>query len=137
MFSAEEKKILDPFMTNLDKPVFVLKNLPEVVKGALFARYSRTSKSLREVLLTEFIQTPESGFKEIVDYQIKKGENESIAIQKAEDFYDRVLVGYGDDSVAELAGVHAAIEDISTIAVKFIQDARLGISPLEKSTRYV
>ena len=137
MFSDSEKRTLAQFMTNIDKPIFVLKNLPEVVKGALFSRYSRTSKSLREVLLQDFIQASESGFKDIVNYGNDDTKSDVVAIKKAEEFYDRVLVGYGDDSVAELAGVHIAIEDISNIAVKFIQDARLGISPLEKSTRYV
>ena len=124
-------------MTNLDKPVFVLINLPEVVKGALFSRYSRSAKSLRRVLLDEFILKPEMGFKEIVGHAAAQGTEQHVAIKKAEEFYDRVLVGYGDDSVAELASAHIAIEDLSNIATKFIQDARIGFSPLEKSTRYV
>ncbi len=136
-FTQEEKNALAPFMTNLNKPIFVLVNLPEVVKGALFSRYSRTSKSLRRVLLDEFILQPETGFKEIVRHAEGKGVEQAIAIKKAEEFYDRVLVGYGDDSVAELASCHIAIEDISNIATKFIQDTRIGFSPLEKSTRYV
>jgi thymidylate synthase ThyX len=121
----------------MDKPIFVLKNLPEVVKGALFSRYSRTDKSLRRVLLDEFIKKPEMGFKEIVGFQANEGVEDSVAIQKAEEFYDRVLVGYGDDSVAELGGAHIACEDVSNIASKFLEDPRIGLSPLEKSTRYV
>ncbi len=136
-FTESEKKMLAPFMTNLDKPIFVLVNLPEVVKGALFSRYSRTTKSLRRVLLDEFILQPETGFKEIVGHAEVRGVEQSVAIKKAEEFYDRVLVGYGDDSVAELASAHIAIEDLSNIATKFIQDRRIGLSPLEKSTRYV
>jgi len=137
-FTEKEREILKPFFTNLDKPVFVLLNLPEVVKGALFSRYSRTSKSLRRVLLDEFIQNPEIGFNEIVKLQMKSGLSEIIATKKAEEFYDRVLVGFGDDSVAELAGVHIACENISQlIAAKEIEDCRIGLSPLEKSTRYV
>ncbi len=136
-FTQEEKKILAPFMTNLDKPVFVLINLPDVVKGALFSRYSRTAKSLRRVLLDEFILQPETGFKEIVGHAEKQGAEQSVAVKKAEEFYDRVLVGYGDDSVAELASAHIAIENISNIATKIIEDRRIGLSPLEKSTRYV
>ena len=136
-FSKEEQKILEQFTTNTDKSIFALINLPEVVKGALFSRYSRTTKSLRRVLLDEFILQPETGFKEIVNYHVASGTAQSIAIKKAEEFYDRVLVGYGDDSVAELAGAHVAIEDVSNIATKVLQDARIGLSPLEKSTRYV
>ncbi len=136
-FTEEEVKILSNFMTNVDKPIFVFKNLPEIVKGALFSRYSRTPHSLRRVLLNEFINKPESGFREIVNFQLNRGAEETVAIQKAEEFYDRVLVEYGDDSVAELGGAHAACEDVSNIATKVLEDPRIGIAPLEKSTRYM
>lgn len=136
-FSQEEREILQPFFTNLDKPIFALINLPEVVKGALFSRYSRSTKSLRRVLLDEFIMKPEMGFKEIVGFQAAKGQEALVAVKKAEEFYERVLVGYGDDSVAELGGANIACEQISQIAAKVIESARIGISPLEKSTRYV
>ncbi|MFH1394020.1 MAG: FAD-dependent thymidylate synthase [Candidatus Micrarchaeota archaeon] len=133
-FSGEERKQLAPFVSNFDKGIFVLRNLPEVVKGALFSRYSRSTKSLRRTLLDEFIKS-DIGFTDIMEGQAKAGD--SIATEKAEKFYDRVLVQYGDDSVAELAGAHIALEDISIIATKLVEDARLGLSPLEKSTRYV
>ena len=136
-FTDEEKKTLSPFFTNLDKPVFALTNLPEVVKGALFSRYSRSTKSLRRVLLDEFILKPEMGFKEIVCFQTNTKDGQIVAVKKAEEFYDRVLVGYGDDSVAELGGASIACENISQIAAKIIESPRIGISPLEKSTRYV
>ena len=136
-FTEDEIKVISPFMTNVDKNIFVLKNLPEVVKGALFARYSRSDKSLRRILLDEFISKPETGFNEIVNSQLDKGSNEIVAIKKAEEFYDRVLVGFGDDSVAELGGAHIACENVSNIASKALEDARIGISPLEKSSRYV
>jgi thymidylate synthase ThyX len=131
-FSEEEKTLLKPFVSNLDKPVFVLHNLPEVVKGALFSRYSRSTKSLRRTLLDEFIKNQDIGLESSVS-----GFEEAIATEKAEKFYDRVLIAYGDDSVAELAGAHIALEDISIIATKIVEDARIGLSPLEKSTRYV
>jgi thymidylate synthase ThyX len=133
-FSEEEKKILEPFMTNLDKPVFVLVNLPEVVKGALFSRYSRSARSLRKVLLKEFMQSDEIDMSGLVGSVAR---DTGIRTKKAEEFYDRILVGYGDDSVAELAGAHIALEEISIIATKLVEDARIGLSPLEKSTRYV
>lgn len=130
-------QILKPFFTNMDKPVFALINLPEVVKGALFSRYSRTTKSLRRTLLDEFIKKPEMGFEEIVGFQTKTGVDQFIATQKAEEFYNRILVGFGDDSVAELGGAHLACENVSIVASKILEDNRIGISPLEKSTRYV
>ena len=136
LLSGEEQKLIAPFVTNLEKRVFCLRNLPEVVKGALFSRYSRSTKSLRRILLDEFINVPEMGFKEIVGERADAG-NEIVAIKKAEEFYDRVLVGYGDDSVAELGGAHIACEDVSIVASKVLEDSRIGLSPLEKSTRYV
>jgi thymidylate synthase ThyX len=134
-FTDSEAAVLARYFTNLDRPVFALRNLPEVVKGALFSRYSRTEKSLRRVLLEEFIQQPESGFEGIVGEA--PSEDGAVATRRAEEFYERVLVGYGDDSVAELAGAHLAVERVSTIAAKALQDSRIGLSPLEKSTRYV
>jgi len=135
-FSEKEKEMLAPFVSNMDKSIFVLTNLPEVVKGALFSRYSRTPKSVRRVLLEEFMLSSELGMKEMLGTDVPKA-NALVQTKKAEEFYDRVLVGYGDDSVAELAGAHIAIEDISIVATKVLEDARLGLSPLEKSTRYV
>ncbi len=132
--TPQQEAALARYFTNLDRPVFALRNLPEVVKGALFSRYSRTEKSLREVLLTEFVEEPASGFGELVG---EPAADDVVAARRAEDFYERVLVGYGDDSVAELAGAHVACEQVSTLAAKALEDSRIGISPLEKSTRYV
>ncbi len=134
-FTESERQLLERYFTNLDRPVFALRNLPEVVKGALFSRYSRTEKSLRRVLLEEFINEPDSGFDRLAGSP--SGDDDMVAVRKAEDFYERVLVGYGDDSVAELAGAHVAVEQVSTLAAKALEDSRIGISPLEKSTRYV
>ena len=134
-FTSAESAVIARYFTNLDRPVFALRNLPEVVKGALFSRYSRTEKSLRRVLLEEFINEPDSGFDALTG---KSSEHDDmVAVHRAEEFYERVLVGYGDDSVAELAGAHVAIERTSTLAAKALEDSRIGISPLEKSTRYV
>ena len=136
-FSERERQLLAPYVSNLDRQVFALIGLPEVVKGALFSRYSRTGKSLRRVLLDEFMLSEESGLKEALTKRTADPGTDPVQTRKAEEFYERVLVGYGDDSVAELAGAHLAIEDISIIATKVLEDSRLGLSPLEKSTRYV
>jgi len=134
-FTDAEKEILSRYCTNIDGNVFVLINLPEVVKGTLFSRYSRSPKSLKRLFLDEFlggeINVAELGG------ATQTGSQLAEAVAKSEKFYERVLIEYGDDSVAELAGAHIALEDISIIATKFIEDARIGISPLEKSTRYV
>src|SRR5512145_2342302 len=135
-FSKEEQALLAPFVTDLDQPIFGLRNLPEVVKGALFSRYSRSDKSLRRILLDEFINAPESSFNALAG-GATPGDEQLVATQQAETFYERVLIGYGDDSVAELGGAHLACEGISNIAAKALEDSRIGLSPLEKSTRYV
>ena len=134
-FTPDEASLLSRYFTNLDRPIFALRNLPEVVKGALFSRYSRTEKSLRRVLLDEFINEPDSGFDKLAG--APPTDDDMVAVRRAEEFYERVLVGYGDDSVAELAGAHVAVEHTSTLAAKALEDSRIGISPLEKSTRYV
>jgi thymidylate synthase ThyX len=136
-FTDAEQATLAPFVTNLHRPIFGLRNLPEVVKGALFSRYSRTDKSLRRILLDEFITAPESGFERIVGAATAGGADQMVATRQAEAFYERVLIGYGDDSVAELGGAHVACEGVSNIAAKALEESRLGIDPLEKSTRYV
>ncbi|MBP5972799.1 FAD-dependent thymidylate synthase [Brasilonema sp. CT11] len=136
-FTEHESCLLQPFLTNFDSSVFGLRNLPEVVKGALFSRYSRSEKSLRRILLEEFIKAPEASFARITGEVVNNNADQLVAIQQAEAFYERVLIGYGDDSVAELGGAHIACEGISNIAAKALEDSRLGISPLEKSTRYV
>lgn len=136
-FTREEEEILRPFVSNLTSNIFVLRNLPEVVKGALFSRYSRSSKGLRRLLLDEFILNKEMAFDDIVKQSMESGTSQSVAIQKAQDFYDRILDGYGDDSIGELGGAHLACENVSNMASKVLEDARIGGSPLEKSTRYL
>src|SRR5262247_1863112 len=96
-FSADERRVLAPHFTNLDGPVFALVNLPEVVKGALFARYSRSAKSLRRLFLDEFREP--TGTEPVAA---------SIGTARADALYDRVLSDYGDDSVAQLGAVHLA-----------------------------
>lgn len=135
-FTEEQVKVLERFVTNTSSNIFVLRNLPEVIKGALFSRYSRSSLGLRSLLLKEFILGDETAFESIVG---KEGghEDQFMAIKKAQNFYDRILDGYGDDSIGELGGAHLAIENVSMLAAKAIEDSRIGGSPLEKSTRYI
>lgn len=131
-YTSDEKQILKKYFSSMTSNTFCLINLPEVVKGTLFSRYSRTAKSVRRLFLDEFYN---GEIKELFKNDEKN--ISGVSVEKAEDFYERILVGYGDDSVAELGGVHIALENISNIAVKLVEDARIGISPLEKSSRYV
>lgn len=114
-FSKEEQSILLDHFSNLDRPVFAITTPQQVDRGALMSRYSRTDKSMRRIFLDEFLKNKNRG----------------------EEFYNRVLLEYGDDSVAELGEAQIAIEGLSNIAVKKIEDRRIGLSYLEKSSRYV
>src|SRR4051812_36881047 len=141
-FSQSQIKILNRYVTSTTSNVFVLRNLPEVIKGALFSRYSRSTLGMRSLLLKEFIQSEETSFASISgsrlsENQAEEKEDLSIAIKKAQNFYDRILDGYGDDSIGELGGAHLAIENVTMLAAKMIEDCRIGGSPLEKSTRYI
>ncbi|MBM4299233.1 MAG: thymidylate synthase, partial [Deltaproteobacteria bacterium] len=134
-FNADEQKRLAPFFTNLEGDTFGLK-LPQEVAGALFSRYSRSTKSLRRTFLDEFLGDAELALKDLLGGQVPAAAD-GAALKKARAFFERVLVGYGDDSVAQLGGAHIACENISNVAAKLLEDARIGIAPLEKSTRYV
>jgi thymidylate synthase ThyX len=133
-FSPEQEQALSTFFTNLDQDVFGLK-LPQEVAGALFSRYSRSSKGLRQIFLEEFIG--QFGVYSPASQPEIAEEQDAVALKKAREFYDRVLIGYGDDSVAQLGGAHIACENISNVAANLLEDSRIGIAPLEKSTRYV
>lgn len=133
-FSAPERAILSRFFTNTDKPVFALVNLPEVVKGALFARYSRTPKSLRRLFLDEFYNEPETGVATIAEAM--GGGDAALQLERAEKLYERVFSGYGDDSVAQLGGAHLACEQASNLLTKVLERGRIA-AYLEQSTRYI
>jgi thymidylate synthase ThyX len=124
-FSEEERERLLPHFTNLDRPVFGLVNLPETVKGALFARYSRYAGTLRRLFLDEFADSVP------VVPQIEGAEGE-----RAARLYETIFLGYGDDSVAQLGGAHVACEWTSNLLTKILQRPRLA-SYLEQSTRYI
>ena len=123
-FTPDERRRLAPHFTDLDGSVFALTDLPEVVKGALFARYSRSPKSLRRLWLDEFAGGEVAAPAAPVD------------TRRAEQLYDRVLVEYGDDSVAQLGGVHLAVEGASNLLTKVLEWGRL-MAYLEQSTRYI
>jgi thymidylate synthase ThyX len=127
-FTAEERTLLSRYFTNLDGPVFALINLPEVVKGALFARYSRSPKSLRRLFLDEFVDELDVSGDTTLDA--------TVGLKRAEQLYARVFNEYGDDSVAQLGGVHLACEQASNVLTKILERGRL-MSYLEQSTRYI
>ncbi len=124
-FTPDERNALTPYFTNIDQPVFALRNLAEVVKGALFARYSRSAKSLRRLFLDEFLDDVPDG-----------ATPDGVGLDRAERLYERVFGAYGDDSVAQLGGAHIACEGVSNVLTKILERGRL-MAYLEQSTRYV
>jgi thymidylate synthase ThyX len=125
-FTDAERQVLEPYFTNTDRHVFALTNLPETVKGALFARYSRSAKSLRRLFLDEFAQDVQGG----------SGAPATVGVGRAERLYSKVFNDYGDDSVAQLGGAHVACEYVSNVLTKVLEWGRL-MAYLEQSTRYV
>jgi thymidylate synthase ThyX len=125
-WTEEERALLAPYFTNLDRPVFCLTNLPETVKGALFARYSRYPKTLRRLFIEEFADDVPSDGR---PFDGAEGE-------RAAGLYERVFVGYGDDSIAQVGGAHLACEWASNVLTKILQRGRLA-AYLEQSTRYI
>lgn len=159
-FSSDEQRILTRYFTNIDQPVFCLINLPEVVKGALYARYSRTSKSTRRLFLDEFVNRkeiaikamtasmaevdaialweadPSSAFQFIANHLDDQHGDPIFSIEHAESLYRRVFDEYGDDSVSQLGGVHIVFEQASNVVINEIEWGRLA-AYLEQSTRYI
>ncbi len=160
-FTRTEKKFLFPFFSNVDRPLFVVSHLPEEVIGALSSRYSRSTKSLRRMFLDEYVgpiifpenekdwneispaekklrQSTKRKFLAYISFINKNGGVESVAnVQRARKFFDKWLADYGDDSIAEMGTVHLCLEGISNVALQEIVDKRIGLSLIEKSTRYV
>src|SRR6202171_3762794 len=127
-FTPDETRAPAPSFTNTDRPVVVLTNLPETVKGALFARYSRSAKSVRRLFLDEFLGQIDPGG--------APQQAHGVGAERADKLYARVLNEYGDDSVAQLGGAHIACEGVSNVLTKVLEWGRL-MAYLEQSTRYV
>ena len=125
-FTQDELSALAPYFSNLSGPVFALTNLPDTVKGALFSRYSRSAKSLRRLFLDEFLG----------DVSPASVSDSRVGLARAEKLYAKVFSEYGDDSVAQLGGVHLACEGVSNVLTKVLEWGRL-MAYLEQSTRYV
>jgi thymidylate synthase ThyX len=128
VFTEDERRILSPYFSNTDSHVFALTNLPETVKGALFARYSRSAKPLRRLFLDEFAKD--------LDPAAAPTSSAGAGVERAERLYAKVFNEYGDDSVAQLGGAHIACEYVSNVLTKVLEWGRL-MAYLEQSTRYV
>ncbi len=132
-FTKDEREILTRYFTDIDGPVFAIRGLPEVVKGALFARYSRSPKSVRRLFIDEFAADANLGIANIASMSDDNGQ---VGRERAEGLYDRVFTQFGDDSVAQLGAAHLAVEQASNVLTKVLEWGRLA-SYLEQSTRYI
>ncbi len=158
-FGEEDKYLISPFFTNLDKSVYSITFLPPELIGALCSRASRAKDDLRQAFLKEFIKPSlnlneeelklkepkqveeirkyRESLKALIEFFHKYPAELIFSNTKARDFYIKWLAQFGDDSIAQMAGTHLAYTGISQLAIKQIEDMRLGIAPIEKSTRYV
>mgnify|MGYP001568733089 CR=1 FL=1 len=144
-WSERDRKYLTPFATNIDGLVHVLRNIPPEIVGALCSRASRAKESLLRVFLKEYIYPIVDGedkelaqeLNQVVEFLTAHGFKKILNNQRAQGFYIKWLSLYGDDSIAQNTGAHIAYWGISQVAMKFIEDQRIGLEPIEKSTRYV
>ena len=130
-FKKDEKEKLLKHVTNVDKDVYCVKNLPEEVVSVLFAYVSRSPLSFRENLL----KLLGSGDILVGTGDVYQDTGYEQAKKKAQKFHDKWVVGYGHSSVAEHADIKFAVDKLSIVATKIIEDNRLGRFT-EKSTRY-
>ncbi len=142
--SQEDAHLVAPFFTNLDDSVYGITFLPPEVIGALCSRTSRAKDDLRLVFLKEFMKPFLGGnddyakdLSALVTFLHEHPVEKIFANPKARDFYITWLAQFGDDSIAQMAGAHLVFGALSQIAIKHIEDMRVGIAPIEKSTRYV
>ncbi|HTY39977.1 MAG TPA: FAD-dependent thymidylate synthase [Candidatus Paceibacterota bacterium] len=144
-WAERDRKYLEPFVSNPDGLVSVLRNLPPEISGALCSRASRAAGSLTEVLLKEYLYAILDGedkklaaeLDEVVKFLRERGFKNILNNQRAQQFYAKWLSQYGDDSIAQMTGTHVLLWGISQVAMKFVEDQRIGLEPIEKSTRYV
>jgi thymidylate synthase ThyX len=145
VWSERDRHFLEAFASNPDGIVSVLRNLPPEITGALCSRASRASGSLLEVLLQEYIYPIVNGedpklaaeLEDTVRFLRDHGFKHILNNQRAQAFYSKWLSQYGDDSIAQVTGTHVLVWGISQVAMKFVEDQRVGLEPIEKSTRYV
>jgi thymidylate synthase ThyX len=144
-WSGRDLRFLEPFATRPDGLVTVLRNLPPEIVGALCSRASRAEGSLLEVLLREYIYPIVDGddpelageLESTVEFLRHRGFRNVLNNHRAQAFYAKWLSQYGDDSIAQMTGTHVLVWGVSQVALKFIEDQRVGLEPIEKSTRYV
>src|SRR5947208_13399815 len=144
-WSERDRHFLSAFASNPDGFVSVLRNLAPESTGALCCRGSRAAGSLLEVFLREYVDPIVNGedsqlgkeLEDTVRFLREHGFKRILNNQRAQAFYSKWLSQYGDDSIAQVTGTHVIVWGMSQVAMKFVEDQRIGLEPIEKSTRYV
>ena len=137
-FSDDEKRILGHFFTNMDSPVYGLTNMSNEVQAGLITRYSRSSKSVRRMMLDEFLKDKDGYYDGLEGYlnALDSMKGFKVGGPRASELFGKVLAQYGDDSVADLASDSVIFDGVDQIQAKLLEDSRLA-GYIEKSTRYV
>lgn len=144
-WTKRERYFLAPFFSNIDGPISVIRNLPPEIVGALCSRASRAEGSLLRVFMKEYVHPILYGedkdlareFKHVIAFLHRHGFKNILNNQRAQEFYAKWLAPFGDDSIGQMTGAHVTCKSISQVGMKIIEDQRVGLEPIEKSTRYV
>ncbi len=134
MISPEDKQILKNHVTNIDDNVYCIINLPPEVVAVLFAYVSRSPNTFKENLI-KLIKSKDLDMGRLIATFKEQGFDYEQAKDRARKFHEKWVVGYGHGSVAEHAIAYVALEDVSILFTKVIEDNRL-CAFTEKSTRY-
>jgi thymidylate synthase ThyX len=142
-WTSEERWALEAFATNVDGHVAVLRNMPPELAGALCSRASRAPGYLLRVFYNEYLKPilegedkdAAAGLREMIEFF--RSDRRELLTKKGRQFYAKWLAQYGDDSIAQMTGVHIVFWGISQVAMKVAEDQRIAFEPIEKSTRYV
>ena len=105
------------YVSNVDKDIYTVFNLPEEVIAVIFAYVSRSPKSFRDNLETII-------------------KEEQLGQEKASKFHEKWVLNYGHASVAEHASVHVGIERVSRLFSSLLELSNEYLSFTEYSQRY-
>lgn len=144
-WAKEDRAFLLPFFSNIDEPIYTIRNIPPELAGALCSRASRAKGDLRRIFLEEYVRPILSGddkalkkeLKTVSEFFSKHDFRHIVNNQRAQQFFAKWLAQYGDESIMQMVGTYVVFSSISNVAVKFLEDQRVGVAPIEKSTRYV
>jgi thymidylate synthase ThyX len=105
------------YVSNLDRDIYTVGNIPEEVIAVIFAYVSRSPKSFRDNIMTVIHE-------------------EQLGRERASKFHEKWVLNYGHASVAEHAAVHIGIERVSRLFSSLLELSNEYLSFTEYSQRY-